>query len=171
MAVRLLAGDHEALVVLADEVDQPLRPRRGADHREHGRGGDALLGTGAGDHDGFELLVSFERSHFAAGPDADVRLGRDLLDQVARHRRLERSPGHDVDLAGVVCQLDRGLPGRVRSAYDDDVLVRALLRLDVRRCVVQAQALEPIRVLGVQPAVVRARRQDDAAAADELIIG
>ncbi len=27
VAARLLAGDHEALVVLADEVDQPLRPR------------------------------------------------------------------------------------------------------------------------------------------------
>jgi hypothetical protein len=76
-----------------------------------------------------------------------------------------------VDLARVVGQLDHGLPGRVRSAHDHDVLLRALLRLDVRRRVVQAEALEPVRVLRRQPAIVRARRQDDASAADALAVG
>src|SRR5439155_23358531 len=105
------------------------------------------------------------------GPDADVRFGFDLVDQVARHRRRKRAPGHDVDLARMAGQLDHGLPGRVRSAYDHDVLPRALLRLDVRRRIVEAQALEPIRVLCGQPAIVRARRQDDASAADALTVG
>jgi hypothetical protein len=41
----------------------------------------------------------------------------------------------------------------------------------VRRRVVKAPALEPIRVLRGQPAIVRARRQDDASAADALTVG
>ena len=159
---RLLAGDHEALVVLADVVDQPLRPRRGADHREHRGGLDAAIGPRTRDHDGFELLVTLERPHLAPGPDADVRLGLDLIDQVARHRHLEPSPGDDVDLARVVGELDHRLAGRVSSADDDDILRRALLGLDVGRRVVQAQPLESICVLGRQSAIVRARGQDHA---------
>src|SRR5262249_15498267 len=51
VAARLLAGDDETLVVLADVIDQSLRPRRGADHREHGRGFDAAIWASARDHD------------------------------------------------------------------------------------------------------------------------
>ena len=130
-----------------------------------------MVGPGARDHHGFELLVALERSHLAPGPDADVRLGLDLVDQVARHRRLERPPGDDVDLARVVGELDHRLPGRVRAADDHDVLLRALLRLDVGRRVVEAEALEPIGILGRQPAIVRARRQDHASAPDALTVG
>ena len=71
-------------------------------------------GPAARDHHGLELLVALERSHLAPGPDLDVRLVLDLIDQVARHRRLERPPGDDVDLARVVGELDHGLAGRVR---------------------------------------------------------
>jgi hypothetical protein len=101
----------------------------------------------------------------------NVRLRLDLVDQVPRHRRLERSPGHEVNLARMVCQLHHGLSCRVRSPHDHDVLRRALLRLDVGRRVVQALALEAIRVLRRQPAIVRARRQDDTTAADALTVG
>ena len=45
VAPRLLARDHEALVVLAHELDQPLRPRGGADHGEHGAGLDSVIGS------------------------------------------------------------------------------------------------------------------------------
>src|SRR3954453_23065732 len=77
------APDPEPLVVMAHERDQPLRPRRGTDHGEERRRLDPAVGTRTRDHHGFELLVPLERSHLTPGPDADIRLGLDLVDEVA----------------------------------------------------------------------------------------
>ena len=71
----------------------------------------------------------------------------------------------------MVGELDNRLAGRVSSADDDNVLQRALLGLDVGRRVVQAVPLESIGILGRQPAVVRARRQDHGSAPDALTVG
>jgi hypothetical protein len=53
-----------------------------------------------------------------------------------------------VDLARVVGELDNRLAGRVSPADDNDILIRALLSLDMGRRVIQALTLEPIRILG-----------------------
>ena len=68
-----------------------------------------------------------------------------------------------VHLPPAARQEDRGLARGVASADDDHVLAAAEVRLDLRRRVVDAEALEAREVREVGLPVLDARRDDDGA--------
>ena len=90
-----------------------------------------------------QVLVAVRRDHLGAGADRDVVDRRDLLDQVVRHRLLQRGAAHqDGHRPGVPGEVDGGLAGRVGAADDVDVLAGAVGRLGQGRAVVDAAAGE-----------------------------
>ena len=75
--------------------------------------------------------------------------------QVARHVLVQVvAADHEVHLADLAGEEDGGLAGRVAAADDHHLRPAAHLRLDRRRGVVDAAALEPLAALDAQQAVV-----------------
>ena len=108
-------------------------------------------------------FVSLERDDLRARVEDDRRVVLDAADQIARHRlRRDPAPGRP-HARGSRClgEEDGRLAGRVSAADDDDLLAAAERRLDGRRAVVDAGALETRQVLDVELAVPRAGRDDD----------
>ena len=93
------------------------------------------------------------------GVEQHLDVGRllDAVGQVARHVLVQVvAADHEVDFAGLPGEEDGGLSGGVAAADDDHVRTPAHLRLDRRRGVVDAAALEPLAAFDVQQAVVGA---------------
>ena len=112
MTTRVLARDDEPLVVEADEADDVLGPRGGADHGEQGRGVQSTLALiSAHERDSLELIATMKGLHLAALPDLDVVGGFDAIDEVTRHRRGQRASHHQVDAAGIGGEVDHRLSG------------------------------------------------------------
>src|SRR5215208_4042383 len=159
----VFAGDDESLLVEADQAGEVLGPRGGADHREHGRGGQptlALIATD--DRDGLELIAAVEGLDLAALPDLHVLGVLDAIDEIARHRRGQRASNHQVDAASVGGEVDHRLSGRVAAANDNHVLARGLERLEMSRRVVETQTLEALGSVGRQAAIVGTDGENDA---------
>ncbi len=92
---------------------------------------------------------------------------RDLLDQVVRHRGLQRRPAHEHrHAAGELGEVHGRLPGRVRAADHDDVLVLARARLGQRGAVVDPGAGELREAGRVELAVGDARGDEHAVGAE-----
>ena len=112
MTPRVLAGDDEPLVVETDQAVDVLGPRGGPDHGEHTRGVQSMLALiAAGDRDRLELIAAVEGLHLASLPDLDVAGGFDAIDEVAGHRRGQRSSHDEVDPTRVGGQVDHRLSG------------------------------------------------------------
>ena len=83
--------------------------------------------------------VTVHPRHLGAGAHGDVRDVGYLLDEVVRHRGLERRGAHQHGhRAGVLGQVDGCLPGRVRAAHHVHLLVLAAFGLGERGAVVDA---------------------------------
>ena len=112
MTPRVLAGDDEPLVVETDEAAEVLGPRGGPDHGEDSLGVQPLLAlVAADDRDRLELIAAVEGLHLASLPDLDIAGGFDPVDEVARHRRRQRSSHDEIDPPRVGGQIDHRLSG------------------------------------------------------------
>jgi hypothetical protein len=75
--------------------------------------------------------------------DGDPFVVSEALRQVCRHRVAEVvTADQDVDLAGVPCQEQGGLAGRVGAPHHDGVLAGDHLGLELARGIVNAASLE-----------------------------
>ena len=112
------------------------------------------------------VVLALRRDGRRVRPHVDVRQRRELLDEVVRHRPLDRRAAHEHrHLPRVAGEVHGRLAGGVRRADDRDVLLRARARLGQRRAVVDARAGalgEPRRVV---LAVGDARRDQHAVGA------
>src|SRR5215204_4816326 len=110
MALCVLAGNDESLVVETHQAVHVLGPRSGADHGEDTGGIQSMLALiAAGDRDRLELLAAVKGFHLASLPDLNIAGGFDAIDEVAGHRRPQRPSRHHVDAAGVRRQVDHRL--------------------------------------------------------------
>jgi hypothetical protein len=68
------AGQDESTIARLDEVAEPLCARPGADHYEHGRGGDlfTLAGPDVLERQGFQAGLAVAVGNSGAEPDSDV---------------------------------------------------------------------------------------------------
>ena len=90
--LRVRPGEDEAALVARDDALEPVGARRGADEDEAGVGLEVgLVAVGVADAQAAQApALALGGDRRAAGAHDDVRQGRELLDQVARHRALER---------------------------------------------------------------------------------
>ena len=101
--------------------------------------------------------------------DVDVRPGRELVDQVARHARLQRlAAPEDGHAARMVGEEDRRLSGRVAGADDVDVEAVGAGRLAARRAVGDALPDEPVEALDRKPPPGDATGEDDRPRAQDI---
>ena len=133
-------------------------------------GSRSLSPIAADDRHRLELLAAVEGLDLAALPDLHVLGGLDAIDEIARHRRVQRPPNHEVDAPGVSGEVDHRLPGRVAAADHDHVLARGLERLEVGRRVEEAQTLKALGSFGRQATVVGTDGENDATGADLLTV-
>ena len=122
------AGEDEAVLVARDDALEPVGVRRGADEDEAGvdverrtrrRRRPATRSRRSRPSSPVAAIAELPRAHL------DVGQRRELLDEVVRHRRLQRRAAHEHrHLARVAAEVHGGLAGRVRAADDDDVLLR-----------------------------------------------
>ena len=95
----------------------------------------------------------------------------DAVDEVVRHRRLQRlAADDDAHAARPRREVDRRLPRRVAAADDDHVLVAAALGVGRHRRVVDAGAAEAVDALGLQLPPARARGHHDGAGEHVLAV-
>src|SRR5258708_22634042 len=146
VAASVLAGDDESLVVDADETHQCVGSGYSADHREDGRCVEAALAISPADRHRFKFFVAVEGLGFVADPDLGVRLVFNAVNEVARHGLLKWATSDEMDLARVVDEVHRFLPGLLAAARDDDVLARRLTLFGRFVSVLRAFSLEPVAV-------------------------
>src|SRR5262249_5414887 len=119
-----------------------------------------------------QVVASGGALNFGTGAHPDVGLRLDLLDQVVRHRRLQRrathDDGHRVRLAG---QVHRGLAGRVGPADHVDLFVLAVRRDGNGGPVVGAAAGQLVAAGRRQLTVGDAGGQDDRVRVDGAAVG
>ena len=119
-----------------------------------------------------QVVVSGGALHFGAGADGDLGVLLDLLDQVVRHRRLQRRGAHhDGHRFGLAGQVHRGLAGRIRPADHVDLFVLAFRRDGHGGPVVDAAAGQLVAAVGRQLAVGDAGGQDDRVRVDGAAVG
>src|SRR5215211_8087033 len=172
MTPRVLAGDDEPLVVETDEVAEVLGPRRGPDHGENAGGVQPVLALiAADDRDRLEPIAAVEGCHLASLPDLNIAGGFDPVNEVARHRRGQRSSHDEIDPPRVGGQVDNRLSGRVAATDYNNVFARGLEGVEVSRGVVKAPALEALGCFGRQAAIVGTDREDDEVRAYALTVG
>ncbi len=137
------ACHHEPALIARHDVFQPVGERGRADEQEQPRRVDGLgrAGRGVTQRQALQVLVALGSDDLGAGADRDVRDVPDLLDQVERHRPLQRRPAdQDRHGLGAARQVHGGLPGGVRAADDVHVLVGARGGLGERGPVVDPAA-------------------------------
>src|SRR6185437_3566464 len=165
-ARQLRAGEHVPAPVAGDLRRQPARLGVGADQDEEAarleRG--LVAGLRVADDDRLELSLALHPDDLAVGAHLDVRPGRELVEQVPRHRPLRaRAAAQDRHRPGVVREVQGGLAGGVARADDLHVVAVAGRRLAAGRAVGDALAGELVAALDVEPAPGDAARQDDRA--------
>ncbi len=153
----VFAGDDESLVIEANQAVEILGPGRGTDHGEDACGVQpALALVVADDRNRLELISAVKGPHLAFLPDLDVGGGLDAIDEVAGHRRAQRTSHDEVDLTRIGGQVDHSLSGRVAAANHDHVLARGMEGLEMSGRVVETPALESFGSVGRQAAIVGA---------------
>src|SRR5262245_14839711 len=169
------AGAYEPIAVERDAaLGEPRGVRIGADEEEELRGAAAGLLTAVARAPADRLQPSagaLDAAHLAAQVHHDVRERRDAVDQVARHARLEARAAHEhADLRGLAGEVDHRLAGRVPGAYQRHLGFRAQTRLERRRPVVHAAALELGEVRTPEAAVLGAAGDQHCARAHALLV-
>ena len=164
LLVDVRAGQHEPAGVTGHHALEPRGSGRRADKDEQLAGIHYFCGALRQVPEGelFQVACPLDLRDLGADPDGDVGDARDLLDEVVRHRLLERRGAHQHgDRPGELGQVDRGLAGRVGPAHHEHVLVLAALGLGERRTVVHARAGHLRAAGGRQLPVGDPRREDD----------
>src|SRR5215469_4411990 len=109
-------------------------------------------------------LFALEARHFCLYEYFYVRLRRDAVAQIARHRRFEAPAPHDhPDFPRLACEIDRRLARGVASAHKRHFFAEAEPRLDRRSPVVYVRTFVFAEVCRFEMAVFRAARDDDRA--------
>jgi hypothetical protein len=168
------AGQDEAVLVTFQHAIQPAGSRRRSDKDEQLSGIDYFCRALGQVPERQLLQVPVATRLHDLGADADVDVGdvRDLLDEVVRHRRLERGGAHQHGhRTGEPRQVDGRLAGRVRAADHVHVLVLAALGLGERRAVVDARAGHLGAAGSRQLPVGDPGREDDRLGVDRAAVG
>src|SRR4051812_10368668 len=116
-------GPYEAVLVADDRVAEPVGVRRGADEDEQVAARDRLdlAGGALAQREAFEMVLAVSLHDGRAHPYAYVVDRPELLDQVVRHRPLQRLAAYEErDRVGVAGEEHRGLTGGVGAADDVD---------------------------------------------------
>jgi hypothetical protein len=165
--LRVGAGEDEPALVARDHPLQPVGARRRADEDEARVDRlEALRAVAAADAQRPHVpVLALRGERDRAGADVDVRQLCELLDQVVRHRLLQRAADEHRHPAGVLAEVHRRLAGGVRAADHDHVLVPARSRLGHRRAVVDARAGQLREARAVELAVGDAGRDEHAVGA------
>ena len=162
-------GQHEAVLVEADLLRQPVALRLGTEQQEQaGRlvPGD-LIGVQVADADPFQPALSAAVHDLRALPDADLGHVLHLAEQVVGHRGGHVGSSYEQgDRAGVPRQVQRCLPGRVAPTDDEDVAVLRLRCGAHRGAVVHAEADQLLDRVHAQAPVGNPGRDHHSSAAD-----
>ena len=119
----------------------------------------------------FQVAVTAELTDLGIRHDIDVRVGRDAIDEVARHAAREIwSADDDRDPAASLAQVDGSLPGRVAATHHHHVGVTARSRFQIGGRVVDPVAFEPLELGDVQPLVSGTRGDDDRSSGDLALV-
>ena len=136
----------------------------------HGDLLDAAVAAVAEAH-GLHGRRAVHRRDLGLGHDLDARRALDAIDEVMRHRRLQRlAPNDDAHAAGPRGEVRRRLSGRVAAADDDHVLVAATLGVGGHHGVVDAGAAEAVDALGLQLPPAGPGRHDDGTGENMLAV-
>ena len=108
------AGQDESTIVHLDEVAEPLCARLGADHHEHGRGGDlfTLAGPDILERQAFKADSAVAVGNSGAEPEFYVGSRLQLGDELVGHAGRQRlAPDEHRDPGGEFGQVKGGLAG------------------------------------------------------------
>ena len=164
--VEFAAGQQEAVVVLGHLAVEPLGAGVGADEDEEAADVEvaALSGARLFDHQPGQGSVAVDLADLGVEQHLDVLDRLDLLDQVVRHRGAEVAAAEQQeDPFGGAGEEDRRLAGRVAAADHRHRPAPAHPRLDQRRRVEDAGAVQPRAAVDRQLAVGGAGGEDDGA--------
>ncbi len=155
-------------MVAADRVVEPLGARQGAEEEEQERVRQQLAAL---EGDGREASVlSVERRDLASVANDDA-VPLELVDEVVGHRLAEVGAAvEERDERAAAGEPDGGLAGGVPAADDRDAQAGAELRLGCPGGVEDRQSLELGEAVDRQPPVLSARREQDGARGDLLVV-
>ena len=119
-----------------------------------------------------QVVATHGAVHLGAGANGDLGVLFDLLDQVIRHRRLQRRGAHhDGHRCGVAGQEHRGLAGRIRPADHVHLFVGAVRGDGGGGAVVNAPAGQFSASRRLQLAIGDPGRQDDRVRVEGTAVG
>jgi two-component system NarL family sensor kinase len=176
--VPLAARGAAATEQVARRVDREHPGRRlgagvGADHHEDGHARNLLDAAVAAvaKADGLHRGRAVHGCDLGLGHDLDPRRALDAIDEVLRHRRLQRlAAHHHADAARPRREVDRRLPCRVPTPDDDHVRVTRALRIGGHRGVIHPRPAEALDAFRLQLPPACARGDHDAASNDVLAV-
>src|SRR5262249_10314859 len=102
----------------------------------------------------------------------DPGVGLDARHEILRHRFGEVPPAHG-ELHGtpLLREVERRLSGRIATADDDHGRTATDTRLEIGRGVEDARTFEPLEIVDLEAAVLRARCDDDGPGRDLTAVG
>src|SRR5215207_8171434 len=169
------SGDYESFGVELDaRLGQPGRAGVRANHQEETGcvEPDVPLEDVVPPGQRAEPTGAIDRGQLRARVNGDPFVVGEALRQIFRHRVAEvLTADQDVDLAGVPCQEQGGLAGRVRAPHHDGVPARHHLGFELARGIVNASSLEVGQARHVQASIPDAAGNDHGASHDvELVV-
>src|SRR6266496_3265186 len=154
----------EPFFVALDLEWQPLGAWNGADHGKNRRCSDnpPLAGLRIFQLGFFEHFAARHFSDLGVKENLDVVVRFHPPRKIARHFREIVAADYEQHFGGAVGKEHRGLAGRIAASSDDDGLAPTNLTLKRRRRVVNAHIFKFFAPLRIQPAVIRASRDQNA---------
>ena len=168
----VVTGQDIPSIIARDVRRQPLRLRVGANEDEKAAAvvpAHSLLRAVA-DVDRGQVGVAMRGDDFRARPNAHVRLGPELLDQIARHAPFQRITAHEQrHRARMIGKEQGGLAGGISRPDEVDVEAVRGAGFAARRAVVDALADQPIKPVDRESAPRYARGKDDGPAPHDVV--
>src|SRR5262249_13597369 len=165
------AGEDVAVSVERDLGRQPARLGVGSDEDEQAAGADPgrAAARRVADVEGFERAFAVRRDYLCAVAHVDVRTGRELIDEIARHALTKSlAPAENRHAARVAGEEQRSLSGRVPRADDVNVQTVAGPGFAANSPVGDSLAGEPVEAVEAHAPPGDTAREDDRSRAKHV---